>query len=99
MLFIIECLERNMLPCFYKTYLGIECPACGMQRSFVALLKGNITESIQIYPALFPTLFLIVFLVLHLIFKFEKGAFILKISFIFTISIMILHFIIKIINQ
>lgn len=96
---IVEWLERNMLPCFYKTYLGIECPACGMQRSFVELLKGNTTESLQIYPALLPTLFLIVYLILHIIFKFKKGAFILKISFIFTISIMILHFIIKLINQ
>ena len=86
-------LERNQLPCFYKKYLGIECPGCGMQRSFIELLKGDFLESLRIYPALLPTLFLLIYLILHLIFKFQNGAFVLKISFIFTVSIIVIHFI------
>ncbi|MGD0710943.1 MAG: DUF2752 domain-containing protein [Bacteroidales bacterium] len=90
-------LERNMLPCVYKKYLGVECPGCGMQRALIELLKGNLLESIKVYPALLPTFFLIIYLSLHLIFKFEKGALVLKISFIFTASIIVMNFIIKLI--
>lgn len=95
---LIEWLESHQQPCMYKKYLGIDCPGCGMQRAVVELLRGNIWESILLYPALLPTIFLFVFLILHLIFKFKNGALILKISFIFTISIVVVNFIIKIIN-
>ncbi len=84
---IADWLEQHTLPCFYKKYLGFECPGCGMQRAFIEILRGNFLESLKIYPALLPTIFLLTFLILHLIFKFEKGAFVLKISFIFTASI------------
>ena len=88
-------LERNSLPCFYKKFLGIECPGCGMQRAFIELLRGNFIDSLKTYPALLPTIFMIIFLVLHLIFKFRKGAEVLKISFIFTASIIVINFIVK----
>jgi hypothetical protein len=93
LLSFINWLERNQLPCFYKKYLGVECPGCGMQRSFIELLKGDLVGSLRIYPALLPTFFLLIFLALHLIFKFQNGAFILKISFIFTASIIVFHYI------
>jgi len=97
LLSIADWLEKHSLPCYYKKYLGIECPGCGMQRSIIELLRGNIVECLKTYPALFPTIFLVTYLVLHLIFKFEKGAFVLKISFIFTASIVMINFIIKLI--
>ena len=90
-------LERNMAPCVYKKYLGIECPGCGMQRALIELLKGNLLESLKVYPALLPTIFMLAYLTLHLIFKFEKGALVLKISFIFTASIILLNYVIKLI--
>jgi hypothetical protein len=86
-----------MLPCIYKKYLGVECPGCGMQRALIELLKGNLLESLKVYPALFPTIFMLAYLSFHLVFKFEKGAFVLKISFIFTASIIVINFIIKLI--
>jgi len=98
MLFCItDWLERNTLPCFYKKYLGIECPGCGMQRALIELLKGNFINSIKVYPALLPIVFLLLYLILHLIFKFEKGALVLKISFIFTVSIIVINYILKLI--
>ena len=93
---IVDWLERNMAPCFWKKYLGVECPGCGMQRAIIALLKGNFLESLKIYPALIPTILMLILLVLHLIFKFKKGAFYLKISFIFTVSIIVFSYIFKI---
>lgn len=95
---IVDWLERNMAPCFWKQHFGIECPGCGMQRAFIALLKGNILESISVYPALIPTIVMLIFLVLHLIFNFKLGAQYLKIWFIFTATIIVFSYIYKIIN-
>jgi hypothetical protein len=92
---LVHWLESHQGACFYKKYFGVECPGCGMQRAFVELLKGNVWESILMYPALLPTIFMMGFLIAHLFLKFKKGALILKISFIFTASIIFLNFVIK----
>jgi hypothetical protein len=96
---IVEWLEKHQAPCFWKKTCGIECPGCGMQRAIIALLKGDLWESILIYPALIPTIFLFVYLLLHIIFKFKNGAKVLLISFIFVVSIIVINYIIKIIHQ
>ena len=90
---IISWLESHQQACFYKKYLGVECPGCGMQRSFIALLKGEIAESFVLFPALLPTVTLILYLVLHLIFKFRTGAAILKNLFIINTIIVVLGYI------
>ncbi len=92
-------LDQNAMACFYKKYFGIECPGCGMQRSVAALLRGDVSESFMLYPALLPILFMLIFLCLHLIFKWKNGGTILKYTFIFTASIIVISFILKIINQ
>lgn len=93
---LIAWLEAHQLPCFYKHYLGFECFGCGMQTAFILLLKGEFIESLKAYPALLPTVFLITFLILHLIFKFKRGASILKYTFIFTVAIMVVSYVIHI---
>ena len=95
---MVRWLENHMGSCFYKRNFGIECPGCGMQRAIIELLKGNIVDSFLLFPALFPLLFTLFYLILHIIFKYKYGALVLKISFIFTTSIMIIAYIIKIIN-
>lgn len=95
---IIEWLESHMQSCFYKKYFGVECPGCGMQRSFVELLKGNLYESFLMFPALIPTITLILFLILHLIFKFKNGANILKNLFIINTTIVVLSYIYKLLT-
>ncbi len=92
---IIRWLELHQASCSWKKWLGIECPGCGMQRAFIELLKGNLIESIRIFPALLPILVMLAFLVLHLAFRFPKGAFILKILFIFTTSILVISYVFK----
>ncbi len=91
-------LESIAQPCFYKAFIGIECPGCGMQRSFIELLRGNIAESLILYPALFTTILLVLLLFIHLIFKLEKGALMLKIIFIINAGIMVLHYIYRILT-
>lgn len=48
-----------MLPCMYKQLLGMDCPMCGIQRSLLAALKGNLAASFSLYPPLLPVLVLI----------------------------------------
>ncbi len=94
---IINWLESHQMPCFYKQSLGIDCPGCGMQTAFILLLKGNIIESFQSYPALLPIMFMIMYLILHLKLNFKKGATVLKISFIFTVAIIVVNYVLKVV--
>ncbi len=75
--------------------VGFDCPGCGMQRAFIELLNGNILGSLQLYPALIPTIFTLLFTGLHLIFNFTRGAAIIKYSFIATIVIVLVSYLIK----
>jgi hypothetical protein len=94
---IIEWLEMHQQPCFYKKHFGVACPGCGMQRSFIELLKGHVYESFLLYPALMPIIIMLLFLILHVFFKFEKGGKILKYLFIFTFSLMVINYILNLI--
>lgn len=96
---IIDYLEQHQMACAYKKYLGIECPGCGMQRSFIELLKGNIIDSIILYPALLPTIFMFIYLMIFLKFRMKNGAVILRNLFIADAIIIIGYYIFKQINQ
>jgi len=92
---LITWLESNMLACPYKKYFGIDCLGCGMQRSIVALLKGNLAESFYFYPALIPMVFMFLLLITHLIFKFKNGGTWLKYNFIFVVIVVVINFVYK----
>lgn len=94
---IVGWLEQHQLPCLFKKITHTDCPGCGMQRSFLLLLRGDMTASFQMYPALLPVLVLFVILVLHLIFKIRKGALILRYSYLFCAGIILLSYIYKIV--
>jgi hypothetical protein len=71
-----------MLPCPVKSLFGIDCPGCGMQRSFIELIRGNIGDSLLLYPALIPVMLMMILLIAHLVIKFDKGGIWLKNIFI-----------------
>ena len=96
---LVEWLEQHMAPCFYKKFLGVECPGCGMQRSIIALLKGDFYESFMLYPALPLIIILIVLLIVHLIFKLKYGAIALKWLFILNAAVIIISFILKLTQE
>lgn len=91
-------IESHQQTCFYKKFLGVECPGCGMQRSFMELLRGNIAESLALFPALIPTIILIGYLMMHLIFKYKNGANILKYLFIINTTMVVLSYIYKLLT-
>lgn len=92
---IIHWLEAHMMACPYKAWLHVDCPGCGMQRSVIELLKGNFYESFLLYPALLPIVFTFLITFLHLVFKFKNGANWIKYSFIITVAIITINFVVK----
>ncbi len=90
---ITNWLETHQLPCMFKAVTHFECPGCGMQRSFILLLRGDITGSFFMFPALMPILLMFAFLFLHVMFKIKNGAIILKYMYILSAVIVMVSYI------
>ena len=94
---IITWLESHQGTCSFREIAGIDCPGCGLQRSILALLRGDLVESILRFPALLPLVAMFVFLGIHLVFKLKHGALVLKVFYIANIAIIVLNYIYKLI--
>ena len=92
----INWLEAHMFACPSVRYFRLECPGCGMQRSVIALLKGEYADSLQLYPALIPMIALILYTGAHLLYPFSKGTKIILILQIVVVSVVVAHYIYKI---
>jgi hypothetical protein len=92
---MIDWLEHHLFSCFFKSHFGMECPGCGMQRSLIALLKGNFTESIHYHAALIPFLITLLLLVIQLKLKNVNGGKWVMWAFIITTAITFTQFIIR----
>ena len=92
-------LSQHMLTCLYKAISGMDCPGCGLQRSFIEMLRGQFGASLHTYPALLPVIFTLMLTALHLIFSFRNGAAAIKYSFIVTISIITISYVVKLTTQ
>ncbi|MDT3405258.1 DUF2752 domain-containing protein [Mucilaginibacter terrae] len=44
-------LQNFLIPCLFKNFTGFDCPFCGLQRSVVALLEGDLVASFKYQPA------------------------------------------------
>lgn len=95
----VDWLERHTLQCPIVKHFHVECPGCGMQRSIIALLRGDIASSFTLYPALIPLVVLLAYTTLHLFYKFSRGSKIIISMQIITVSTIVVHYIYKIIHQ
>jgi hypothetical protein len=84
-----------MLPCYFKTHFNIECPGCGIQRSFAALLEGDVIGSVQYHPGLLLFLLTFLFTGLHIVFKFKGGAGIILWSFVAGFAVTMINYVLK----
>ena len=94
---IITWFESHMGTCSFQEHTGVSCPGCGIQRSIIALLKGDFAESILLFPALLPLLGMFAFLGIHLVFNLKHGALLLKIFYITNAFLIVGSFFYKII--
>ncbi len=92
-------LEHHLLTCPSKYFFHFDCPGCGLQRSILALIKGDFVRSLQLYPATIPILFLIFYTILHLKFDFKSGAQVIKYIYLFTSIIVFIFYLYKIITH
>jgi len=95
---ITSWLEAHQMPCLFKQVTHIDCPGCGIQRSFVLLMKGQVNASFFMYPALMPILLLFAMLILHVILKIRNGAVILKYMYFFCTGIILVSYIYKLLT-
>ena len=96
---LIQFLESHSLPCPSRALLHFDCPGCGMQRSFIYLLKGDLVKSLAMHPATIPMLALVIFAMLHFIFRLSKGAKIIVILQLTVAIITMVFYIYKIVNH
>ena len=78
-----------MLACPSKKFLHVDCPGCGLQRSVIYLLKGDLSQSLQMYPATIPLIVTVLILLLHLRYNFKYGAMTLTFMYIFSAAIIL----------
>ena len=95
----LDRLKEHLLTCPSKYFFHIDCPGCGMQRSILALLKGDFATSFFLYPATIPIFSLLIYTALHLKFDFLKGAFIIKWGYIACTIIILAFYIYKVMNN
>ncbi|MDG1262147.1 MAG: DUF2752 domain-containing protein [Flavobacteriales bacterium] len=58
-----------MLKCSFKSATGFDCPGCGLQRSVLALLEGDLVGAFVYWPTLFPLLAAIALTAVYLLSK------------------------------
>lgn len=87
-----------MLPCPTKSFAGIDCPGCGMQRSLLHLFRGEWAEAFWMYPALYPMLALGVAVLLS---RYVPGRWpeaVVRWSANASVILVVLNFLIKLIK-
>ncbi len=94
---IITFLEQHLFTCSYKSFLGVECPGCGMQRALIALLRGDLILSLKMNASLIPFLFTFFYTIIHLTIGFNNGARNIVWFFSITVAVMVVNFVLKII--
>lgn len=92
---MIHWLEQHLFPCFFKSHFGIECPGCGSQRAFIALLKGNLSESLHYHAAIIPFIVTILALLVQLKIKHVNGGKWVMWCFIVTTTITVAQYVLR----
>jgi Protein of unknown function (DUF2752) len=93
---ITNWLQNHLLTCPFKKLTGIDCPGCGFQRSVIALIKGNLRESVHLYPAAIPLLVTALFVLLALTLHIDRRGIAQKTLYMLTGSVIAISYIVKI---
>jgi len=92
-------LQEYMLPCYTKQVLGFDCPGCGLQRSLIMLLHGNIPGAFEMYPAIFTLIPLALFLALNKFFNIKYANQFIMVLSIASVALILINYIFKLLYQ
>lgn len=90
---MIKWLENHLFVCYIKSHWGFDCPGCGIQRSFIALLKGHLAESFHYHAATIPFIVTLLLLFIQLKVKHVNGGKWVMYAFVATSLITLVQFI------
>lgn len=91
----LEKANNYLLPCPFKYLTGHDCPGCGFQRSLLALLRGDLKESLHLYPATIPILLTFVLGLAANHWWKPQSKVLIKTSFVITGSVILISYIFK----
>ncbi|WP_443944985.1 DUF2752 domain-containing protein [Pedobacter sp. AW1-32] len=94
----VHWLQNHLIPCPFKWLTTLDCPGCGFQRSFLALVAGDLSTSFRIYPPLIPLLCLFTYSALRVLISFPKQDFVFKIMVLVVGNLILLNYMIKMIT-
>nr|WP_294791533.1 DUF2752 domain-containing protein [uncultured Mucilaginibacter sp.] len=86
----ISWLRDHLLPCPFKYITGLDCPGCGFQRSLLALVQGNLSESFRLYPPTIPLLLFFLYGIADRFFKLDNEKGLVKKSLFIVVGWVIL---------
>lgn len=84
-----------MLPCLNKQLFGIDCPGCGLQRSFMLLCKGDFAGAFHLYPAIYTLVPLCGFLLITFFYPFKNDGKIKIGLAILNVLVIVISYIVK----
>ena len=88
-----------LIPCPFKYLTNLDCPGCGFQRSVLALLKGNLLESLNLYPPTIPFLLSAITALSFSVLKKNTESKVLKTMYFSTGAIVVINYVYKIITH
>jgi len=92
---LVDCLQNHLISCPFKALTGIDCPGCGFQRSFIALIQGDLSKSWLLYPPTIPLLILFIAAGLFYKFPIKNQSLILRILIIVVGNFVMLSYLYK----
>jgi hypothetical protein len=92
---ITNWLQNHLLGCPFKKLTGIDCPGCGFQRGILAMIRGNMRESIHLYPAAIPLLITALFVLFAVKLNIDNRHIIKKTLYMITGGIIMISYIFK----
>jgi hypothetical protein len=93
--FFLDQADNFFLPCPFKALTGTDCPGCGFQRSFLALLRGDWQESFHLYPATVPLILTFIIAVPANYFTKKDHSKLIKILYLITGMIVLGSYLLK----
>jgi len=93
---LVDWLQNHLITCPFKALTGIDCPGCGFQRSFLALVQGDLSKSWSLYPPTIPLLFLFISAGILYQFQFKQRSLIFRVLVIVIGNFVVVSYVHKV---